>query len=243
VVQKALYPEGEAVCHAIVVHPPGGIASGDTLELDVSVGAAAHALLTTPGATKWYKSIGMASEQKVTIRVDAGGVLEWLPQENIIFDNAVGSLATRVALAPGGSYLGWEVTSLGRAAANENFATGCFRQSFQLRVQDKLVWLEQGAVDAASSLTRSPIGLAHRRVFGSMLAAGVVLRDDALAALRAIPVPNGASAGISRIDSVLSARFLGESGEAARRYFVMLWGILRPTIASLPAQPPRIWQT
>src|SRR5204863_7701165 len=73
VVQKALYPEGEAVCHAIVVHPPGGIAGGDELELKTSVAQGAHALLTTPGAGKWYRSAGPRAQQ--TLRFEVDGVL------------------------------------------------------------------------------------------------------------------------------------------------------------------------
>src|SRR5438094_9519722 len=81
VVQKPLYPEGGAICHAIVVHPPGGIAGGDELALSATVGDGAAALLTTPGAAKWYRSAGPWAKQSVAFDVE--GTLEWLPQETI----------------------------------------------------------------------------------------------------------------------------------------------------------------
>src|SRR2546426_8876989 len=80
VAQKPLYPEGEAVCHAIVVHPPGGIAGGDELELRVAAREAGHALLTTPGAAKWYRSAGPVARQRLDFEI--GGSLEGLPRGN-----------------------------------------------------------------------------------------------------------------------------------------------------------------
>jgi len=96
VVQKALYPEGDAVCHAIVVHPPAGIAGGDELELNARSTEGAHALLTTPGAGKWYRSAGPWASQ--TLRFEVAGALEWLPQESIVFDGALAQLETEVRL-------------------------------------------------------------------------------------------------------------------------------------------------
>jgi urease accessory protein len=48
--EKPLFPEGPGVCHAIVLHPPWGIAGGDAVELRVAAAEGAHGLLTTPCA-------------------------------------------------------------------------------------------------------------------------------------------------------------------------------------------------
>ena len=123
-VQKALYPEGADVCQAIVVHPPGGIVGGDSLAIDVDVGTGAHAQLTTPGATKWYRSAGSVARAETALRVAAGAVLEWLPQEAMLFDGARASIALRVDLAPGARFIGWDVICLGRTASGERFDVG-----------------------------------------------------------------------------------------------------------------------
>src|SRR5512147_1863763 len=122
VVQKPLYPEGDAVCHAIVVHPPAGIAGGDELELHARAGDGAHALLTTPGAGKWYRSAGPWASQK--LRFEVAGALEWLPQETIVFEGALARLSTQVRLQGDARYLGWEILCLGRTGSGEKFGKG-----------------------------------------------------------------------------------------------------------------------
>src|SRR5262245_51635908 len=119
VVQKPLYPEGPAVCHAIVVHPPGGIAGGDELALDVDAGDGASARLTRPGAAKWYRTRGPVAKQQLAFRV--AGSLEWLPRETIVFDGASAELDCGVELGADAAFVGWEVLCLGRRGSGERF--------------------------------------------------------------------------------------------------------------------------
>src|SRR6185295_7089615 len=111
VVQKPLYPEGGEVCHAIVVHPPGGIAGGDELSLKINVGDNASALLTTPGAAKWYRSAGAWAKQNAVF--DVQGQLEWLPQETIVFDGALAQTAYDAKLGAEAGIIGWDIVCLG----------------------------------------------------------------------------------------------------------------------------------
>lgn len=240
VVQKPLYPEGEEVCHAIVVHPPGGIAGGDELRIDAEVGEGAAALLTTPGAAKWYRSAGPLARQEVALRVD--GCLEWLPQESIVFDGARAETAVEVDLAAEARFIGWDIVCLGRTGSGERFTRGGYRSRICVRRGGRLLWLEQGRIDGGGPLLASPAGLGGRPVFGTLFASGPGLDRDLLAALREV-VPEEGSGAATLLPGILLARYLGDSSEAARRYFAALWRSLRPALAGREAREPRIWRT
>ncbi len=241
VVQKALHPEGAGVCQAIVVHPPGGIAGGDRLTLAIDVGARAHAQLTTPGAAKWYRSAGAAARQSVEARVAQGAILEWLPQESIVFDGARAELATTIALAGDAVFIGWDVVCLGRTHAGERFATGSITQSTQLSRDGRLLWCERMALDGGSRALQSGAILSGAPVFGTMIAAGDV-GDDVLASCRLVSCDDGESA-VTRLPNVLIARYRGGAASGARMYFASLWRVLRPALAGRAAVTPRIWST
>ena len=69
---QSLYPEGDGICHNVLVHPPGGLVGGDTLEVNATVGPGAHALVTTPGATRFYRSAGEQALQRTRLALAPG---------------------------------------------------------------------------------------------------------------------------------------------------------------------------
>ncbi|MCX8006254.1 MAG: urease accessory protein UreD [Burkholderiaceae bacterium] len=238
-VQKALYPEGPGVCHSILVHPPGGIAGGDQLTLDVVCEEDSHALLTTPAAAKWYKSLGEPAAQRTHLRIR--GALEWLPQEAIVFDAAQARAQTVVELAADASAIGWELTVLARGAMGERFARGGFTQTLQLYEDGRLLWLERTRLNGGDALLASPAGLGGARAFGCLWAYGSALDDAALETLRA----SGDTPALTRLSPrLLVARMLAPSVAALRTAFETLWMRLRPLVFSgLAPQRPRIWAT
>jgi urease accessory protein len=240
VVQKPLYPEGEAVCHAIVVHPPGGIAGGDELALNASTGRRACALLTTPGAAKWYRSAGAQATQRIAF--DVQGTLEWLPQETIVFDGALADTDFAADLDAGAGLIGWDIVCLGRTGSGESFRRGRYCSRFRLRREGRLLWLERGRIDGGGKLLDSPAGLNGQPVFGTLFACFPDFEVKLLNALRDEKPTDGEGA-VTLLPGVLLARYLGGSGEAARRYFTALWRILRPALAGRDAVEPRIWRT
>ncbi len=254
-VQKALYPEGDAVCQAIVLHPPSGIAGGDALEIGVDVSPGAHAQLTTPGAGKWYRSGGATASQRIDLRVGAGATLEWLPQESIVFDGALARMETQLRLAADGRFIGWDILCLGRAAAGERFERGDFGLFLKVDRDNRPLWRERGRFSGNDPMLASPAGWAGHTVCGTLLCTFPELPQQAatlLETLRAVPPADGALHGITAPPGLLIARYLGDNSEAARLWFAELWTILRPACCPLkglplgrgrPAILPRIWNT
>jgi urease accessory protein len=243
-VQKPLYPEGPDLCHVLVLHPPAGICGGDHLAINVELGDDAQVLLTTPGAGKWYRSAGPSAEQTVTVKVGAGGTVEWLPQESIVFAGAQARMRTTVDLEEGARFVGVETLCLGRRASGETFDRGSLRLATDIRLAGKLLWRERGQIDGGSALLHSPIGLAGFSVCATVLAAGAEIDAETLAACRAAaPREAGAQWGVTAMPRLFVGRYLGHSAEAAREWFVALWQHLRPTLVGRAAAVPRIWNT
>ncbi|MDN0074361.1 urease accessory protein UreD [Crenobacter sp. SG2303] len=241
-VQKHFHPEPSGgVCHQIIVHPPGGIAGGDALAFAIALEPGAHALLTSPGAAKWYRAHGRAASQTLNARLAEGAVLEWLPQETILFDGSDTSLHNHFELAGDARLVYSDVVCLGRPAAGERFATGQWRQDSRIVRDGRLIWAEPLRLAGSDPLLTSRIGLAGHSVVGTLLFAGPKLPAELTALCREL-VADGLLA-ISQLPELWVARFLGDSAEAAHSAFRQLWRLIRPEAVGLDAVAPRIWNT
>lgn len=243
---QSLYPEGDATCHNVLVHPPGGLVGGDTLEVAVSAAPGSHGLVTTPGASRFYRSEAGAAVQDVRIRLDAGARLEWLPLEALYYSGCQAENRLRLDLAPGAELLGWDVAALGLPQAGQPFVRGSVLQHLELQG----AWLERGRVAADDALLMDgPLGLAGQRCFASLfLAAGGELprsRRDLLleAAREAIAAhPLAPSAGATAPGPrVVVVRVLAPLVEPALQLLRAVRRAWRPLLWALPATEPRGW--
>ena len=242
VVQRPLYPEGETVCHTILVHPPAGIAGGDRLRLTLELGASAHVLLTTPGAGKWYRSAGARGELVQRIRVAEGGVCEFLPQESIVYDGALGTLATEVELSGSAVFIGAEMICLGRTGAGERFTRGGLALRTRISRDGRPLWLERGVLEGGSAVLEAAVGLDGAPVTATLLVAAPACDAGLLEAWRAIEPVAGRGA-VTLLPGLLVARWLGPACEPGRTWLARLWGAARPAVAGRAMQVPRIWNT
>ncbi|WP_354685319.1 urease accessory protein UreD [Cupriavidus necator] len=246
-VQKPLYPEG-GICHAVILHPPAGVAGGDSLDIDVTVEADAHAVLATPGASKWYKSLGREAAQHVRLTVGPGARLDWLPQENIVFDDARARISTVLDVAPGGSAIGWDAVVLGRQASGEQWARGALWLDTRIGAGERALWIEQSHVDAASPLRTAVVGLDGLNVLGTLWAVGEGATQELAEVLaERLPYTPDVRAGVTCLaangQSMLLLRVLGRQMEAVRHVMVDSWQLLREPIHGVAARPLRLWAT
>ncbi|MFP4271479.1 MAG: urease accessory protein UreD [Halothiobacillaceae bacterium] len=244
-VQRPFYPEGSAgSCHVYLLHPPGGLVSGDALEIEADVRRGARVLLTTPAAAKVYAADrhGVSSAQRVRLTVQPGGVLEYLPQQTIVFDGARGRQVTDLSLASGSVCVGWESMALGRPASNLPFAQGLMTQQFRLCVDGRLLWHERQALDPDRPAFRGLWGLGGCSVQSTLWAVGLEDPADAVAQLRAT-LPLSPRWGVTERAGVMLMRYLGHEANEAWSLCEQAWTILRPRLVGTTAVPPRIWRT
>jgi urease accessory protein len=247
-VLQPLYPEDPSVCHHVLVHPPGGIVGGDRLELQLALGEASHALLTTPGATRFYRSAGALAQQAVDARVAASARLEWLPLEAIAYSGCLAENRMRFELAPGAEMIGWDLLALGLPAAGAAFERGRITQQLELPGR----WLERGSVDAQDRrLLDSPLGWDGQRLLATLwfAAGGPIAADRREALLDAARAESAAHELAARAgatapdDAVVVLRVLAPRVEPAMQLLVQVWARWRRIAWALAPCPPRVWRT
>lgn len=244
-VQRPFHPEGrEGTCHVYLLHPPGGLVSGDALAISARVEAGAQALLTTPAASKLYRadSHGVAWRQHVRLNVADGGVLEWLPQETIAFDGSRGEQVTTIALEGDARCLGWEMLALGRPASQLPYASGRIEQRFRLMRDGTPLWLERQPLDPAHPRFLGRWGQGGSSVQATLWAVGLIDETEAIEALREALSASPCWAVTIR-HGVMLLRYLGQERNEAWQLCEAAWKVLRPRLIGREACVPRIWRT
>ncbi len=245
-VLKSLYPEGPSICHHVLVHPPAGVVGGDRLALHAQLGTGTHALLTTPGATRFYRSAGDEAVQEVAMQLEPGARLEWLPGENIVHDAALVTNRLHFRLEGDAQMLGWDVLALGLPAAGQPFTRGHVMQ----RIEVEGAWLEQARIDAGDALLLdSALGLAGHRALATLWWAGGSA-GEAAALERALQAARDHAAGAQLVAGasllhprLLLLRALADRVEPLMALLREVRACWRRELWQLAAPAPRIWST
>jgi urease accessory protein len=267
-VQRLFYPEGPAPdgtvpCEALALHPPGGLVTGDVLEVEAVCGPGAKALVTSPSATKFYRAKASPGTQRQTFSGEAtgpGAELEHLPQEAIVFEGARAVRETVYSVSGGGALVGWGTVLLGRAAAGEGFMRGSYLETLRVYRDGEPALFERLEVKGAdesgprAGALSSPLGLMSRPCFSCFLCLGPggpaeeARLGAAARALGELSREGGVAGfpefcGVTLRGGILVARSVGGSVAAAERYCRSAWALARPALLGREAVWPRIWRT
>lgn len=256
-VQKAFYPEGEQCAHCYLLHPPGGLVTGDKLSVSITCQQNSHALITTPGAGRVYKAReqGGIQTQSIELNVEQNACIEWLPLETILFPNSQARLNTRINLAENAQVIAWDITCFGLPANKLQFTEGSIKQSLQIWSKGRIKLNERLVIDLASDAAQKSLtilngnaGLRSMPVHG-LLVSGPFQADQCTALIDALRHLSPsfriekALVATTLNGEFLTVRYLGHCTEAARLYFTEAWTLIRPVLIKKEAVSPRIWAT
>ncbi|MGV6874286.1 urease accessory protein UreD [Pseudochelatococcus sp. B33] len=242
-VQRPFYPEADGTCHVYLLHPPGGVAGGDELNIMLHLDEGTRCVLTTPGATKFYRTASARAVQRSVVDIADGAVCEYLPQEAIVFDGADAAIETGVTLHGDAAYIGWDFICLGRPAARELFGSGAVTQRVEIRRGGRKIWFERLRVSGGSPLLEARYAFAGQPVCGTMVYAGPLREGLDAAVRREIGEAGGSRFSVSQLAEAVVCRYLGPQAEEGKALFTRAWHALRMATQRKPASAPRIWAT
>jgi urease accessory protein len=254
-VQRAFYPEGDICAHLYLLHPPGGLVAGDYLTISLHLQPHAQALMTTPSAGKIYNNITERKQfQKVSLKIEEGAVLEWMPQETLVFDGAEGELITEIELHGKAQFMGWDIVCLGRPSSEDWFERGSIRQVISIQQDGQPLFIERNSISADGDIMRDKAGLAQQAVFGSFILTNEANtipeleeeQREVLEALAALTAETGQAKGLVAVThkpGLVIVRYLGPCADNAKKVFIKYWQWMRPFVNGREACAPRIWNT
>lgn len=122
-----------------ILNPTGGLVGGDRLDVAIDVGPHAQVCLTTPSATKVYRTTGAVAEQHVRMTVGAGATCEWVPDHTIPFPGSKLRQTLHADLAADARLIVVDAFAAGRVARGEAWRFNHLESAVSIR--DGAGWL------------------------------------------------------------------------------------------------------
>ncbi|HJP12209.1 MAG: urease accessory protein UreD [Gammaproteobacteria bacterium] len=239
-IQRPFYPEGD-LCHLYLLHPPGGIVGGDQLSIEVNTDSNSSSLLTTPGATKVYRT---SDHKHSTINqnfiVAENSSFEWLPMETIVFPGANSQFSSKLLLSGNARVAAWEVYCLGRPAINESFDFGSLKFSLELWRDGIPILFDKLMIDKTE--LGNTVGLRSFPVFGTFIISKT--NKKVLETVRTMMIETDSCVtGVTQIEDIIIVRSLAKKTYLMQDLFKKIWQTVRPLVFNREATIPRIWAT
>jgi urease accessory protein len=240
-VQRVLYDRPKSIAQTIILHTAGGMVGGDRLNISVDLGANTHSLITTAASSKVYFSEKLPQYQLVNQKVDSNSILEWLPQETIIFNGANYHQESIVELAENAIWMGWEIFRFGRTARGEKFLSGQWKSRTTVTRNQLPLWIDQQYFLGSEETTTSYHALANYPILGSFALVGKVIDSPLITEMRDLFPGDRHKIGVTQLMEGVLCRYRGDSSTEVKRWFIAVWKLLRTSQYQLAATTPRVW--
>jgi urease accessory protein len=227
---QALEPvdlDGTGAATLFLLNPTGGVLGGDRLETRVDLGAGGRVCLSTPSATRVYRSAGLPAVQRMIFRIEEGAALEYVPDHVIPSPGARLIQSVEVDLAPGASAILCDAWAAGRAARGEAWRFDLLDSGTVVRDREGLVFKDRVALSGARGW--GGLGAAEGMPYAATVAclapshAGLDELVADLASALAVAAPD-ASAGVTALArGGVVARILAPSAPALQRAVEAGW--------------------
>lgn len=239
-------PAAGAPLEGVIITTSGGIVGGDRISLQIEAGDGSVATMTTQAAEKIYRSSGADAYMDISVSVGAEAVLEWMPQETILFDGARLRRSINIDLASRARLLCGEFIVFGRRARGETFTHGFLHDSWRINQDGCLLWADAlHLADDIEAIIARPTSFDGAAACGTMIYHG----DDAATHVETArtllkeAVIGQCAAAATCLGPLLIMRFLGKDAADTRQTVTGFWSLFRDTVLDLPARLPRVWET
>ncbi|WP_373478651.1 urease accessory protein UreD [Geminocystis sp.] len=242
-IQRAFYPEGNSICYSVILHTAGGIVGGDILTQNIYLSPNSHVLITTPSATKIYRSEKKKATQEILIKLENNSYLEYLPQEIIVFNKSQFQQKLRVELGNNATWLGWEIIRFGRSARGETFTDGQWLNYTEVWQENKPLWIDRQSFSGDSQLFSAVNGLADKPVIGSLIFISSNPVEDFLPFIKELINSkfNQITLGVTTLQQGILCRYHGNSVSEAKNCLITIWQLLRKKQGFNSLIKPRVW--
>ncbi|NEP07577.1 MAG: urease accessory protein UreD [Okeania sp. SIO2G4] len=244
-IQRPFYPEGNEVCHSVILHTAGGVVGDDRLSINIELQPTTHVLITTAAASKIYRSNGQLAQQNISINLDSQSCLEWFPQPTILFNGAEYRQDLKVHLGVEASWMSWEIIRFGRSARGEKFLTGNWRSYTEVWQENYPIWIDRQCLKGGSEMVNSLLGLADNSVVGTFIFVGQPVTAEVVTKVRdlwqSLGIDMSGEAGVTRIPKGMICRYCGQSIINVKNWFNSVWHFLRLFYLKRPSCSPRVW--
>lgn len=234
-VQNIFYPEKE-ICHVYILHPPGGIVGGDYLFIKTYLEKKSKVLITTPSASKFYKSNGKIANIKLKIYLEKDTFLEWLPQNNIFFPNSLVNIENNFFIHSQSKIILWETFCFNNFRNKKNNKSNI---TSSIKIWKKKFIL----LNEKIRLIQGNLSILFNKQILSMLIA-IPADMNILKSIRKFNnINKNIIIGSTLIEDILIIRIIGNDNILIQKTMHSIWKKLRVKIMGVKPCIPRIWFT